>query len=139
MQVLLKVRAIILQESHILLVEFDDEVGLHYNLPGGTVENDERLEDALVREVQEETSAFVMVERLLMTHDYVPTLSPEDYGDTRILTLIYQCSLMENSPQPQMPSKPDANQTGVRWVLLDDLHKVWLIPEIVDEIWAALS
>lgn len=140
MQVSLKVRAIIVQEEHILLVEYDEEgVGLHYNLPGGTVEASERLEDALVREVQEETCALVTIDRLLMIHDYVPTVSPEDYGDQRILTTIYQCSSLPNSPQPSMPVQPDADQTAIRWIALNDLHKILLFPEIVDEIWAALT
>ena len=30
--------ALIIQNDAILLVEFDDENGLHYNLPGGGVE-----------------------------------------------------------------------------------------------------
>ena len=92
MDVVLKVRAVIVQNNQMLLVEFDDETGLHYNLPGGTVESGEFLEDALVREVREETSAHVFVEQLLLTHDYIPAVSPDAYGDRRILTLVYRCA-----------------------------------------------
>ncbi|MCA9881350.1 MAG: NUDIX domain-containing protein [Anaerolineae bacterium] len=138
MEVAVKVRAVIVQNNQVLLVEFDDETGLHYNLPGGTVEVNEFLEDALVREVQEETKALVFIERLMLTHDYIPAISPDAYGETRILTLVYQCSLLPNSPTPAMPDYPDENQTAVRWIDVDKLHTVWLLPEIVDDIWAAL-
>ena len=138
MEVVLKVRAVIVQNNQMLLVEFDDETGLHYNLPGGTVETGEFLEDALVREVKEETSAQVFVEQLLLTHDYLPDISPNDYGDRRILTLVYRCTLTPDSPLPQLPAKPDENETAVRWIDVDKLHTIWLLPEIVDDLWAAL-
>lgn len=138
MDVILKVRAVIVQNNQMLLVEFDDETGLHYNLPGGTVESDEFLEDALVREVREETSAHVFVEQLMLTHDYIPAVSPDTYGDRRILTLVYRCALRPNSPVPQLPAKPDENETAVRWIDVDKLHTIWLLPEIVDDLWAAL-
>ena len=50
-------KALILRDNAILLVEYDDESGLHYNMPGGGVEPDETLEEALKREMQEETCA----------------------------------------------------------------------------------
>jgi len=138
MEVVLKVRAVIVQNNQMLLVEFDDETGLHYNLPGGTVETGEFLEEALVREVQEETSAQVFVEQLMLTHDYLPDISPNDYGEKRILTLVYRCGLVPDGPEPHMPAKPDDNQTAVRWIEIDKLHTIWLLPEIVDDLWAAL-
>lgn len=138
MEVVLKVRAVIVQNNQMLLVEFDDETGLHYNLPGGTVETGEFLEDALVREVREETSAQVFVEQLLLTHDYIPSVSPDAYGDRRILTLVYRCTLTPDSPLPQLPANPDENETAVRWIDVDKLHTIWLLPEIVDDLWAAL-
>jgi 8-oxo-dGTP diphosphatase len=39
--------------SAVLLVEFNDETGLHYNLPGGGVEPGESVIEALEREVRE--------------------------------------------------------------------------------------
>ena len=54
--------ALIVNEGHALLVEFsggtEDE---HYNLPGGGVELGESLEEAVRREVMEETCLEIAV------------------------------------------------------------------------------
>ena len=65
-------KALILRDNAILLVEYDDESGLHYNMPGGGVEPDETLEEALKREVQEETCAEVEIGRPLIITEYEP-------------------------------------------------------------------
>jgi 8-oxo-dGTP diphosphatase len=43
-----KIRAsAIIENDHVLLVEFDDETGLHYNLLGGTIELGESIIEGL--------------------------------------------------------------------------------------------
>ncbi len=49
-----------------LLVEFDDESGVHFKFPGGGVEPGETLEEAVRREVREEACLDVRVDRLLL-------------------------------------------------------------------------
>jgi len=46
-------RALVVENESVLLVEFNDETGLHYNLPGGGVEPGESVIEALEREVRE--------------------------------------------------------------------------------------
>ena len=55
--------ALIIRQSEVLLVEFVDENGRHYNLPGGGMEPDESVIQAVKREANEETSAHVEVGR----------------------------------------------------------------------------
>ncbi|MCA9912487.1 MAG: NUDIX domain-containing protein, partial [Anaerolineae bacterium] len=73
MSIRLNVAAVIVRHDALLLVEFDDETGLHYNLPGGGVEEGETLHQALRREVREETHAeLAEIGRLLLAWEYVP-------------------------------------------------------------------
>ncbi len=53
--------ALIIENNSILLVEFDDESGLHYNLPAGGAEPGESIIEAVKREVREEANVEVEV------------------------------------------------------------------------------
>ena len=67
MTIRLGASAVIVQDNQLLLVKFDaEDVGVHYNLPGGGVEDNELLEDAVRREVLEETCMQVDVETHLI-------------------------------------------------------------------------
>lgn len=66
------VRALIIEDESVLLIEFDDENGLHYNLPGGGVDPGESIVEALKREAQEEASVNVEVGSLAFVIEYEP-------------------------------------------------------------------
>ena len=122
-------KALILRDNAILLVEYDDESGLHYNMPGGGVEPDETLEETLKREVQEETCAEVEIGRPLIITEYEPKRNAFWGGTRHSLTVIFECKLTGDT-EPQMPQNPDPNQTAVKWIPLVDLEKVELLPHI---------
>ncbi len=132
------VNAAIVRNNAILLVEFiDEQSGLHYNLPGGGLRLGETLHEALRREVREETCTEVEIERLLLVWEYVPSHYQGLYGPAQKLGLIFACALRQGS-QPRLPAQPDPNQTGVRWVALDDLPQTPLLPRISEQLIAAL-
>ncbi|WP_418304237.1 NUDIX domain-containing protein [Paenibacillus ihbetae] len=49
--------ALVIQDERILLVEYSDANGIHYNLPGGGAEPGESITDGVLRELYEETYA----------------------------------------------------------------------------------
>ncbi|MGE7218831.1 NUDIX domain-containing protein [Priestia koreensis] len=125
--------ALIIENESILLVEFHDENGLHYNLPGGGVEPFETVVEAAKREAKEEASIDVDVTSLAFVYEYAPQQVEARYGETPSLTLFFDCK-RKGECTPKMSSSPDPNQTGVKWIPLDQLDQVVLYPNIHEHI-----
>ncbi len=115
------VNAAILRGDKILLIEFRDENGVHYNLPGGGLDVGETIEEGLKRECLEEASVHVEVEGLILAWEYVPEKLNNRYGKRQKVGLVFLCHLAEGS-EPEFPSKPDKNQIGVRWVSMNEFE-----------------
>jgi ADP-ribose pyrophosphatase YjhB (NUDIX family) len=126
------VNAVIVRAGAVLAVEFNDENGPHYNLPGGGVENDEPILAGLQREVREETAAEVTVGPLLFVTEYFPPRHEQRYGPLHKLTLFFRCTLLPGS-EPRLPARPDPHQVGVRWLPLDTLQGEALLPFVLTE------
>lgn len=126
--------ALIIENNSILLVEYDHN-GIHYNLPGGGLEPGETIMEGVAREVLEETTAQVEVGPLALIYEFSPHKQSGDYevNGNHALHLIFECKLKNNSI-PQLPPNPDAYQTGVKWIPLDKLDSVLLIPNIHKQI-----
>ena len=122
-------RAIIIKNNALLLIEFDAESGLHYNFPGGTLEPNESFLDALHREVAEETCAEVCNEQLAFVYEYSPSLSNCRFGKQKSISFLFYCDLEEGSI-PTMPKVPDKNQTAVKWILLENLSDIIVLPNL---------
>ena len=126
-------RALIIRDEKVLLVEFNDEYGLHYNLPGGGVQPGESLQEGLVREVLEETSTHIDVGDLLLITEYEPVRNKYWAGETHSLSFLFHCQIKGNS-EPSFPDTPDPNQTSVKWIRLQDLDSIELLPHIAPHI-----
>ncbi|MFE3601336.1 NUDIX domain-containing protein [Streptomyces sp. NPDC059142] len=66
-----RVTGIVIEDDRILLLDQDTDGPRSYSLPGGKVEDGETLEQALIREMREETGVDVEVGRLLYLCDNV--------------------------------------------------------------------
>ena len=139
MSIRLGARAVIVRNNQLLLVKCNDaDVGVHYNLPGGGVEDNKLLEDAVRREVLEEACVQVDVSRILFVMEYIPTEQRYQQGAKHSVEVIFECSLQENN-EACMPDVPDACQIDVVWIPLSELAFIPLLPQVGKQILAALN
>ena len=139
MTIRLGTSAVIVRDNQLLLVQFDGaDVGVHYNLPGGGVEDNELLEDAVRREVLEETCMRVDVGRILYVFEYVPTSHRYKYGARHSVNVIFECKPQGYS-ETRMPDVPDKDQIGVCWVPLSEVAHIPLLPKIGEQCIHALQ
>lgn len=134
MHVRIRCTGLIIQDNSVLLVEYEDN-GIHYNLPGGGLEPGETVLEGVRREVFEETTAEVEVGPLAMMYEFAPHKQSGDYEANlpHSLHLIFECTL-KNGSVPKLPQNPDPNQVAVRWVPVEELDRVLLIPNINRQI-----
>lgn len=113
------VSAAIVREGQILVIEFSDNNGYHYTLPGGGVEEGEPILEALAREVKEETGVEAEIGPLLMVWEQIRS---RGFGrDPRHkIGVIYSATLKEGQ-EPDRDYHYDKDQIGVRWLPLDRL------------------
>ncbi len=130
--------ALIVRSGSLLSVEFTDDTGRHYNLPGGGVEAHESVREGLKREVYEETCAEVNVGKLAFVVEYDPRRNGGWAGSVHKLSLIFVCSL-ESGSEPRLPARPDSNQSGVHWVPFETLATIGLLPQLGDRLTAYLA
>ncbi|MZQ84634.1 NUDIX domain-containing protein [Paenibacillus sp. 5J-6] len=122
--------ALIIENEAVLLVEFEDEDGIHYNLPAGGVESGESVIEAVKREAWEEAAVDVEVGPLAFVSEHAPHLiTTYESNSPHGLSLMFDCKIKEGS-QPTLPANPDMNQVGVRWVSLSELDSIVLYPNI---------
>ncbi len=134
----LKARAAVLEDNHILLVEYGAGWQPHFNLPGGSVEPGESVLDGLRRELWEETYAKAEVERLVLVCDF-NVHHPQCQPDTpHTVEFIFACRLASQST-PRLPNRPDSHQVAVRWIPIHKLPSIPLRPKIGDRLLMALS
>ncbi|CAM3859616.1 MULTISPECIES: NUDIX domain-containing protein [Paenibacillus] len=124
--------ALIIENDSILLVEFNDEHGVHYNLPAGGAEPGESIIEAVKREAREEANIDVEVGPLAFVYEYAPHLNAYNHGTGHSLSLMFDCRISSGSPA--LPAKPDHNQTNVRWIQIDKIDDIVLYPNIKDHI-----
>ena len=119
------VSAIVQREGTVLLVlrGRPPHVG-RWSVPGGRVHFGERLTDAVVREVSEETGLRVLVDRFAGWVERIGA-DPEPYHH-----LIFDFFVSETEPGAEARAGDDA--AGVRWVPVDALGTVELVDGLAE-------
>ncbi len=112
------VGAVILDDERVLLVERGKEPLLGYwSLPGGVVEIGERLEDALVREVFEETGLHVATDAIATVFERI---MPDAAGacEYHYVLIDFFCTIQSGE------LRPGDDSSNVAWFSIDALPAV---------------
>jgi ADP-ribose pyrophosphatase YjhB (NUDIX family) len=93
-----------------------------WTLPGGRVEKGEYIEDALRREVAEETGIAIELDRLLGIFEVV--------GDPHFVILDYLATTEGGEPEAA------TDVAAARWVPLDEVESLELTPRLMETLRA---
>lgn len=112
------VRGVVLRDTRILLLytrRYDD-----YSLPGGGVDASESLEDALLREMMEETGARAI--RLLAPLGRVEERRPHwgQFDAMHMQSFVFHCAVDGELGEPAMEHYESANGMRPLWVELSE-------------------
>ncbi len=118
-----RVTGIVLKKSKILLINRKKNYKEYYVFPDGSVGENETSEKALIRELKEETSVNVKIDRLVYVHDY---------GSSR--QVYYLCNYQGGRPRlaggsierQRMKTKKDFYQP--LWIEASQLPNLLLYP-----------
>jgi ADP-ribose pyrophosphatase YjhB (NUDIX family) len=124
----LAVGAVVVNDGALLMVKRGKEPGKGlWSIPGGRVEHNELLSDALVREVKEETGLDIEVVELLGIL--------EVSGDPHYVILDH-VAVVAGDPSPT----PGDDAEEVRWVRLEDVETFDCTPRFVESLrgWGIL-
>ena len=125
----LAVGAIVIRNGCLLMVQRGQEPGKGlWSLPGGRVEFGEHLDEALAREVKEETGIDVTPQALVGILEVV--------GDPHYVILDFAAQV-ENDATPRAQGDVD----DVRWVSLNDVSTLDCTPRFVETLtaWGVLA
>jgi 8-oxo-dGTP diphosphatase len=126
----LRVAAIIVRGTQILLVEHRKRGEHYWVLPGGRLEGSETLEAALRRELREELSLDARVGELVIVSEM---LAP----DRHVVNLMFHAEIGEGAEPLLDPSDPVL--AGWQWVSTDQLPRLDFRPPIADAVRAVIA
>lgn len=119
-----RVSGVLLKDNKIFLQKIKDKN--EYALPGGHLQFGETLEEALVREYQEEIGAAIKCIRLLWTEENFWVWKGKDAHNIGFYFLIDLCEGAIDT-ETFLPSK-DNNSVEFGWVSLDNLDNKNVFP-----------
>ena len=123
-------KGILEKNNSILFIEYSDSKGIYYALPGGKHEPGESLAEAVVREFKEETSFDVSADRVVMIREFIikqPDVEGWQGGIHQIET-IFACRLNDENQEQGIPTLPDIDMLGLKWINKSDLKNYRVYP-----------
>lgn len=123
------VRAVIVRDEAILMQKkWAQGRGAWYTLPGGGQDVSETLEQALLRECEEEIGATVEIGPLLSVADFFKQRDTAYPSVRHLIEFHFACALPQDY-RPVSGAHPDKHQVDVVWLPLSELSQVALFPK----------
>jgi 8-oxo-dGTP diphosphatase len=119
----------ILRDDHILMVHHRDASREYWTLPGGGIEAGETPEEAVVREVREETGLAARVVRFLYEETY-----GHDNSTCRCYWLEVdeeQEAVLGYDPEETHLAAPERLLQGVAWHTLDSMQEDGQVSQVI--------
>lgn len=117
------VGGVVVRDGAVLLVKRANEpLAGHWSVPGGAVERGETLEEAVIRELREETGLTVAVLELVEAFERI---TRDDVGRTRYhyVLLDYLCQPLSGIP------RADSDVAAVAWARPEEFSQYGLSPK----------
>jgi ADP-ribose pyrophosphatase YjhB (NUDIX family) len=119
----LAVRAVILRDDRLLLVNAWKGTATLWCAPGGGVELHQALDQALMREVHEETGLSVAVGKPCLVNEF-----HDPRGDFHQVDIYFRCTLTGGDPDG-LWTDPEGVVTHRRWVTRSEMSRLRVKPD----------
>ncbi len=127
----IRVAAIVVRGNDILLAQHRKADESYWVLPGGGVDYGETIEEALVRELQEEANVTIRVDRLVIVNDSIP---PDRHR--HIVNLYFTATLIDGKVRV---GTGDKRLVGMEFVPIARLPELVVYPDVRDVLIKGLK
>ena len=125
-------RAVIVDAGRVLLIRAEEPGRVYYFLPGGHVQHGERLQEAVLREVKEETGLDVEIDRALGVREFIAArharLARNVPRSHHVVAVIFLCRVKGSTEGKFTVDSGAGGVTGMEWIELDQLKGLELYP-----------
>lgn len=115
-------RAIIIEDNKMLVMHRNKHGTQYYTLVGGRLNDNETTEQAVIREVKEETGLDVVKAELVFTEEH-----PEPYNDQ----YIFKCQVASHGP---IEIQPHAEEARMNRININTHKPVWIATKSFEKL-----